>query len=101
MKIKYIDALAGAGKTHALLEIVHFLSFLNEIVLVVQPTRELIDRSVSDYRRRFKTTRVKTIYSDGQNCSVVDQIMGYLKNPEPGIPLFITQIAFLRIPFLE
>ncbi|SHF71392.1 hypothetical protein SAMN02745157_2820 [Kaistia soli DSM 19436] len=101
MRLIYIDAPAGSGKTRALTEKARWLAHTGDNVLFVQPTKELIDRTIErQLASNQRHTRYEAIYSDDERrgVSVSKQIIERLKSGfDGGGVLFITHVAFLRL----
>ena len=65
MTIQYFDALAGAGKTHALVKYADELARKDEKVLFVQPSKLLITNTIKDEVDRLNPFYpVKAIHGD-------------------------------------
>jgi len=104
MAIFYFDAPAGAGKTHVLIEHAHRLARKGQKILFVQPSRELIERTISGMSQTFHPTYpIRPITSDTHGGSVVAAIVGHFRETprNQGEVLFVTHAAFLLLSFLE
>lgn len=102
--IKYVDALAGAGKTYELARYAHKLALRGRKVLFVQPTKLLIDKTIAkEMAPLTPTVRVKAIHQDTVlSGSVASAIVDHFKNTKPGGEvLFVTHMSFLRDPYLH
>src|SRR5262249_14919160 len=62
-EIEYVSALAGAGKTYALVRYAHQLASRGFKVMFVQPTRQLIDMTVQNELDGLPTVRRRVIHS--------------------------------------
>lgn len=105
MAIYYFDALAGAGKTHALVRHADWLARSGRKVLFVQPTKFLIDKTVEEEVLPLAPDYpVKAIHGDTDltSKSVVTEIVGHFEvTGVGGELLFVTQAAFFRIPYIQ
>lgn len=100
-RILYIDALAGAGKTYAIVRYAHKLVTRGGKVIIAQPTKQLIDRTVADELSQLSVIRHRVIHGDA-TPSVIAEIVRHLNEcgDEPEL-LFITQAAFFALPFFS
>jgi hypothetical protein len=103
--IYYVDALAGAGKTHSAIQHAVWLAALGRKVAIVQPSKHLIGES---YRKALdmalKTGRfipITRIDSDTNPGNVTGALAKHLRftNPQEGEILFATHSAFLNCPY--
>ncbi|WP_426046158.1 hypothetical protein [Brevundimonas sp. TWP3-1-2b1] len=95
----YLDALAGAGKTYAIVRKAHELARCGRKVLIAQPTKNLIDRTVADELGKLPSVRQRVIHGDVA-ADVISTIVKHLNDADEGPEiLFITQAAFFAIPF--
>jgi hypothetical protein len=104
MSIHYLNALAGAGKTRALVHYADRLARKGLKTLIVQPTRDLIDKTIMDELEAIEPSYpVTSIYHVKGSGSVVGAIVQHLKQAKPrqGEVLFITHEAFVRLPYLH
>ncbi len=104
MAISYFDAPAGSGKTHVLVEHAHRLAQLGKKVLFVQPSRELISRTVNETLVPLVPSySYRAIHGDTHAGNVVAAIVAHFcETPRyQGEILCITHAAFLLLPFLE
>lgn len=104
MAISYFDAPAGSGKTHVLVEHAHRMAQQGQKVLFVQPSRELISRTITETLEPLGPTYLhRAIYSDIHPGAVVAGIAAHFRDTPryQGEILFITHAAFLLLPFLE
>ena len=97
-RILYIDALAGAGKTYAIVRHAHKLVTRGGKVIIAQPTKQLIDRTVADELSQLSGIRYRVIHGDSTS-SVIAEIVRHLNEcgNEPEL-LFITQASFFALP---
>ena len=99
-RIRYIDALAGAGKTYAIADLAHkWATSAGAKIIIAQPTRQLIDRTVADELGRLPEVRYRVIHGDN-TPGVIAEIVRHLNTADekPEL-LFITQAAFFALPF--
>ncbi len=102
MTIRFLDALAGSGKTRALARHAMRLSRAGERVLFVQPSKLLIDATIRQEFRGMREGLLHAIHGDVCN-DVVQKIMQNIRSAtaKPGEILFITHEAFMRLPHIE
>ncbi len=104
MAIHYLNALAGAGKTRAFVRYADRLARKGLKTLIVQPTRDLIDKTVSDELEAIDPSYPVTRFHGGRaSGSVVGTIVQHLRQAKPGQGevLFITHEALVRLPYLH
>jgi hypothetical protein len=96
MRIFFTDAPGGSGKTYAIAHKAIGLVQQGHNVLIIQPTKELIDQTKEHY---FGGVHCEVITSNTISASVIGKILDYLQQPypEPHI-LMITWLAFERLP---
>lgn len=103
MDIFYLDALAGAGKTRALVKYARKLAYMGEKVLFVQPSKLLIANTIK-HEMDTSTQRyeVTAIHGDLKQ-DVVKSIVQYTQQERNnrGCILFITHEAFMHLPYIE
>ena len=101
--IYYYDALAGAGKTHALAKKAHKLACFGRKVLFVQPSKLLINKTVREELEPLKPQYPITVYhGDTIGRSVISSIIRRFEAPQEGGEIvFITHAAFIRVPYFE
>lgn len=102
MKAEYINALSGAGKSYALVQNADRLARLGEIVIIIQPTKDLIDKTIADEFGKLSTNYpIKAIHS-GNHSNVMGAIIKHLRATQLGVGqvLMITHEAFFRLPRL-
>lgn len=102
--LRYFDALAGAGKTFALVREADRLARLGHKVLFVQPTRYLIDRTIDEEVAPLTPSYpVRAIHGGTNPDKVVAETVRHFQAAEQGIGevLFVTHTAFLRLPYVE
>src|SRR5262249_55486876 len=82
MLINSLSALCGAGKSHRLIEKACELAKQGDIVLFIQPTTKLIDRTIEKELlvRPDAPPHVK-FYRDISEKSVARQLTNHLNNP--------------------
>jgi hypothetical protein len=103
MAIQYFDALAGAGKTRALSRYAIQLAAAGELVLFVQPSKQLIEATIADeFGQPTSSFSVRAIHG-GNSRQVVQEIIQHSKasRADKGAVLFITHAAFMRLHYLE
>jgi hypothetical protein len=103
MTIKLLDSLAGAGKTRALTRHADRLARLNHKVLFVQPTKDLIEKTIANELRPLDPSySVRAIHGDTSRAVVGDIVDHTRSTPrDEGEILFITHAAFFRLPYIE
>jgi hypothetical protein len=101
IKLHFVDAVAGAGKTHAALRAAHRKAFKGLWVLFVMPTVALIEEAAAQFRNLYPQIEPECIHNETSSF-VTSAVMAALKErTEQGRVLFITWSAFLSIPFFE
>ncbi len=103
MAIYYFDAPAGAGKTHVLVEHAHRLAQKGQKTLFVQPSRELISRTINETLEPLHPTYPRRAIHGDTDAKVTATIVAHFRDTprNQGEILFITHAAFLLLPFLE
>jgi superfamily II DNA or RNA helicase len=105
MYIDYLDALAGAGKTHALARHADQLARQGRKVLFIQPTKHLIDKTIQDELLPLDPPYpLQAIHSDAGlvSDSVVGSLVAHFQTTGVGGEvLFATHAAFFRLPYIE
>lgn len=106
MTIDIFDALAGAGKTRALVGHSDRLARHGQKVLFVQPTMYLITKTIDDELLPLDPTyAVRPIHGDcvSKSESVIAKIVAHFQNTpaDCGEIVFITHAAFLLLPYIE
>ena len=104
MSIHYLNALAGAGKTRALVHYANRLARKGLKTLIVQPTKDLIDKTVSDELEAIEPSYPVTRFHGGRGSGfVVGAIVQHLRRakPDQGEIVFITHEAFFRLPYIH
>lgn len=98
-RILYIDALAGAGKTYVIVRRAHRMVQRSAKVMIVQPSRLLINRTVEDELSQLAPIRHRVIHGE-TDPAVIAEIVRHLNaaDEKPEL-LFITQAAFFALPF--
>ncbi len=102
MKIYTIDALAGSGKTFAIVREGHRLATAGYKVAIIQPTVGLINATITEELLRLSPVRYRAVHSGMQDCSgrVVSVLSDHLRTtPAGGELLFITHSALLSLPY--
>lgn len=102
MKIHYLDAPAGAGKTYALVKEAINMVENEKNVLIIQPIQKLIDQTVENIKKEAPSIEVKVITQEtiSSEQTVGGALTEYLKQPyyEAHV-LIITWTAFVSLPF--
>ncbi|WP_322995420.1 DEAD/DEAH box helicase family protein [Castellaniella sp.] len=98
-KLYYIDALAGAGKTEAICQEIAHMVRMGEKVLLVQPTKVLIDQTIKRlYELNVHRSRITTIYKESKSdyVSVVKRLYEHFNNAtdDIGQVVITTSAAF-------
>ncbi|UJX46516.1 hypothetical protein [Xanthobacter sp. YC-JY1] len=101
MKIKYIDAPAGSGKTRFLISEIGEMVQWDRNILLCQPSKALVDQTYGDMIERcgadFPVTKIHEDTLSGQN--VASAIVGHFKNAgQGGQVVIITHSAFDLVP---
>lgn len=100
-KLLYVDALCGAGKTYSGVRYVHSLATRGQKVLVVQPSRYLIDSTEREELSRLAPIKSTVIHGE-RTKSVLADIVRHIRNADDGGEiLFITQAAFFALPYFH
>jgi hypothetical protein len=98
----YLDALCGAGKTYAATRYAYWLARGGNKVLVVQPSKELINKTVREELSRLSPPVRHTVLHGDIIRLVTPAIVRHFKDTASGGEiLFITHQAFLRTPFFQ
>jgi hypothetical protein len=98
----YLDALCGAGKTYAATRYAYWLARRGNKVLVVQPCKELINKTVREELSKLSPAVRHTVLHGDEVRLVVPAIVSHFKETPPGGEiLFITHQGFLRTPFFQ
>ncbi len=98
--IEYFDAPAGAGKTRALSRYADFLAKMGKKVLIVQPTKVLIDNTNDHEIKPLDPDYPVTRFHGDVSDRVIVEIMKHFGASKSGPEIMmITHGAFLRIPF--
>lgn len=100
--IRYASAPCGGGKTHKLVERATQHVREGHNVLLLQPTKLLIEKTkVEEFGRFSDPPPIKVFHGDTVGANVAHQLAQYLANPEdrPHV-VMATHQALPRIPFL-
>lgn len=102
MEIHYLNAPAGAGKTHiAIIKNAVALAMAGHRVLVAMPTKDLIEQTIKEMEQQGVKC-VSVIYSgnDAENRNVVRRTIEKLRKPSiAGEIVFITHVCLNRLPY--
>jgi hypothetical protein len=83
--INFCSAPCGSGKTYQLIKAACRVANRGEIVLFVQPTKELIDKTIAEQLlRHSKAPAHKAFYGSSPGRSVAWELTEHLKNPLDG-----------------
>jgi Type III restriction enzyme, res subunit len=101
VKINYCSAPCGSGKTYQLVKSACRVANSGETVLFLQPTKELIDRTIGqELLRRQKPPPHEKIYGESKASSVARRLTEYLKHPmDGGHIVFATHQVLPFVPF--
>jgi len=102
MKIHYVDALAGSGKTTAAIKYALQQAELGAKIAIVQPSTVLIDQTHKNITKsNTKNIRVTKIHSDCVSGQVKDKVQDHLRecNQSVGEILLITHQTYLSLPY--
>lgn len=100
--IYYLNALCGAGKTYAAIRYAYRLARVGHKVLIVQPCKELIDKTVSEELSKLSPPVRHTVLHGDKVRLVVPAIVSHFKDTPPGGEIvFITHQGFLKTPFFQ
>ena len=103
MKINFCSAPCGSGKTHQLIESACRLAKSGEKVLFLQPTKELIDKTIEqELRSRSDPPPHQKFYGATKGQSVARSLMEYFHYPmECGHIVFATHQVLPFVRFWE
>ena len=80
MKLYYINAIAGSGKTTALIN--HLIGNQNKNFVLLQPTKDLIDQTLKNLQDRgYPSKKMQKIVSEQGQGSVFSRLHRALSNP--------------------
>lgn len=104
MKIKYCSARCGAGKTRQIVNRAIELAKEGELVLILQPTKELINKTIEDELERRPDRPYHKVFHGGTIGAgrfVAQELTEFLVSPPPdrGVIVFATHQAFPLIPY--
>jgi superfamily II DNA or RNA helicase len=105
MSLYYFNALAGAGKTHALAQYADRIAQRGQKVLFIQPTKHLINKTIEgEFLKLDPKYRLNAIHGDEDlgGGSVIGNLVAHFQNTPPGGEvLFATHAAFMLLPFIQ
>ena len=106
MTIKFLDSLAGSGKTRALARYADRIARHGHKVLFVQPTKHLIEKTIEEELQPLDPEYpIRAIHGDAalETNSVVGDIVEHTRSTPrgKGEVLFITHAAFFQVPYFE
>ena len=82
MKINFCSAPSGSGKTRQLIELASRLANTGENVLFLQPTKELIDKTIEqELQIRSDFPPHRKFYGTSKGHSVARELMEYFHHP--------------------
>jgi hypothetical protein len=99
IKLNYVDAIAGAGKSYTSLKEVHASVLKGGWVLFVVPTVALINEAAAQFRRLSPQRPAECIHNETADIVGAALMKALKERPEGGRILFITWSAFLSLPF--
>ncbi|MCB4821243.1 DEAD/DEAH box helicase family protein [Roseicella aerolata] len=100
MLIYYVDALAGAGKTHGAIEHAIERARRGDKVAIVQPSRHLIQQSYIQATQIAPDLLITRLDSSTNPRRVRAALIAHLNRPYPeGEILFVTHAAFFGLPY--
>jgi hypothetical protein len=102
LKIHYCSAPCGSGKTYQIIERASQLAAREDFVVVLQPTRELIDKTVEQKLRTRENPPAHLKFYTDNDCSksVSGQLTEHFKSPlDRGHIVFATHQVLPFIPF--
>ena len=102
MRIRYCSSPCGSGKTHQIINIACERANRGKKSLVLQPTRELIEKTVSQIRARAKPPEVFVFHRDKVGDGQVAKALAeHVKDcPVLGQIVFATHAILPHIKFL-
>lgn len=101
LRIQYVSAPAGSGKTHQLQRLAaKLVSSENRKVLIAQPTKQLIAQTAEAIRQANPNINVHTIFSLGDGSAVLPRIEQHMREADKSVGqvLLITHEALKRLP---
>lgn len=102
MTIHYFDALAGAGKTHALALYADRLACRGQKVLFIQPTKHLITKTIEGELQPLDPAYpIRPIHGDTDTAVIQEIVAHFRTTGDGGEVLFITHAAFQRLPYVN
>ena len=103
MRINFCSAPSGSGKTRQLIESACRLAHKGKNVLFLQPTKELIDKTIGqELRNRSDPPPYQKFYGASKGHSVARELMEYFHDPmECGHIVFATHQVLPFVKFWE
>src|SRR5277367_444586 len=93
-----VSAPLGSGKTTAAIEYAGYSAQAGEKIVIAQPSIQLINQSINQFRERWSNIAVRAIHSE--MCSnVAHQIADHTKASANGEVLFLTHAALMQGPY--
>ena len=100
--IDIFNALAGAGKTYAYAKYAETLAARGQKVLIVQPTKALIDKTFeNELRPKKSNTRIFRFHGDAIDSVVRSLVDHFRNNTKPGDIVFTTHAAFMMAGYFH
>jgi hypothetical protein len=100
MLIHYVDALAGAGKTHGAIKHAIERARRGDKVAIVQPSKHLIQQSYNQAIQTAPDVMITRVDSSTNPRGVRATLITHLNRPFPeGEILFVTHAAFFGLPY--
>ena len=101
LRIQYVSAPAGSGKTHQLQHLAtKLVGSDNRKVLIAQPTKQLIAQTAKAIQAANPNIKVHTIFSLGDGSAVLPRIEQHMRDADKSVGqvLLITHEALKRLP---
>ena len=99
MKLSYVNAIAGAGKSHVSLHAAHEEVLNGSWLLFVVPTVALIKEAATKFRELSPHIEPECIHHETASIVGAALMESLKERPKGGRILFITWSAFLSLPF--
>ena len=101
LRIQYVSAPAGSGKTHQLQQLAtKLIGSENRKVLIAQPTKQLIAQTADAITQANPNIKAHTIFSTGDGDAVLPRIERHMRDADKSVGqvLLITHEALKRLP---
>src|ERR1700730_9851663 len=101
VRINYCSAPCGSGKTYQLVKSACHFANSGETVLFLQPTKELIDKTIDEQLSRLSSPPLyEKFYGGSKGHFVARELTEYLKSPMDGEHIiFATHQVIQFVPF--